>query len=182
MEHNNGGLEDHFLYKLIIFRFHVNLPGCSSWGLDGCTFEICICASQIGFHFVISPMLGMNMQNVRNYHPVFQFFINKVWIFLNFPNPSIPKIKWTCCTKPPLTTTSECLHSNDQTSEAESESWGNHPECKSTLSGGRGESGRNPASTSWGKGSLSHDFTGLYVFQVVQDVFHQQYLMDSCSI
>ena len=28
MEHNHGGLEDHFLSKWVLCRFHVNLPGC----------------------------------------------------------------------------------------------------------------------------------------------------------
>ena len=28
MEHNNGGLEDD-IFKLVIFRFHVNFPGCN---------------------------------------------------------------------------------------------------------------------------------------------------------
>ena len=32
----------------------------------------------------------------------------------------LSQIKWNCFTKPPLTTTSECHHSNVQTSEAES--------------------------------------------------------------
>ena len=27
MEHNHGGLEDHFPSKWLISRFHVNLPG-----------------------------------------------------------------------------------------------------------------------------------------------------------
>ncbi len=30
MEHNHGGLEDHVPFKLVICRFHVNLPGCIS--------------------------------------------------------------------------------------------------------------------------------------------------------
>ena len=105
-------------------------------------------------------------------------------------------MKWTCFTKPPLTTTCECLHSNDQTSEAKSEKEGTwkinvdketpssikeiHPECKSTLSGG--ESGRNPANQ-LRLVVYTIILMGLYyVSQVVQDVFNQQYLMDSCSI
>ena len=28
MEHNNGGLEDYFPFQGVIFRFHVNFPGC----------------------------------------------------------------------------------------------------------------------------------------------------------
>ena len=28
MEHNNGGLEDDFPFQGVIFRFHVNFPGC----------------------------------------------------------------------------------------------------------------------------------------------------------
>ena len=101
---------------------------------------------------------------VWNYHPVFQSFCFQQSLegFSTFQiHPS--QMKWTCFTKPPLTTTSECLHSNDQTSEAESEKEGTwkinvdketppsikeiHPECKSTLSGGNLEEIRL---TSWG--------------------------------
>ena len=50
MDHNHGGLEDHFPSKWVICRFHVNLPGCRS------NFRTCG-TKQLKFQWIFTSLM-----------------------------------------------------------------------------------------------------------------------------